>query len=291
MGLTIHYSIDAGDAYRASALALAEEMRQLALDLPFDRVDEHMSHLSPEECAGGLDRYRGKDEERFNLVLASTTSVKLTSRSSFRVCPDEVIGFFVHPAPGSELAFIGLARYPVTIEVPDSEGGHPTVVKVNRAGWQLRSFSKTQYASDPSVGSVAAFLRAHIGLITLLERIGDLPGVEVEIDDEGKYGPSRYSTDWKDALREGQEPTYQKHPGQYNPRTLAEEVGRWNEHVAAVVGAFSDLPQRNDGGVVNAPILDHPEFERLEFRGQQAAREGGVDALLKLLAAMGEGDG
>jgi hypothetical protein len=145
---------------------------------------------------------------------------------------------------------------------------------------------KTQYASDPSLGGLAAFLRAHIGLVTLLERIGDLPDVDVVITDEGKYGPSRYSTDWEQALQEGREPTYQRHPGRYDVQALAEEVGRWNEHVAAVVGTFSDVASQVSGADVDAPILDHPEFERLEFRGQTEAKRRGVDAFLRLLAKL-----
>jgi len=293
MGLTIHYTIRTRKTSAETALRRVEAMRQLALDIPFDRVDDAVTHLTPEECAGGYERYRGTDDEMFGLLLSATTYVDTDAgKSSYPADPEELIGFFVNPASGAETAFIGLARYPETIRRPEPRGGWRSrpanmILKVRRPGWQVRTFSKTQYASHPSFGGIASFLRAHIGLITLLERIGEIPGVEIVIDDEGKYGPSIHSTDWANALREGREPIYEKHPGRYDPMALAEEVGRWNEHVAAVVGAFSDSFNPGDENTLEAPILDHPEFERLEFRGQQAARAEGVDGLLQVLSALG----
>ena len=41
-------------------------------------------------------------------------------------------------------------------------------------GWHWSSFCKTQYASDPRCGGVANFLRCHISIITLLDRIAKL---------------------------------------------------------------------------------------------------------------------
>ncbi len=35
-----------------------------------------------------------------------------------------------------------------------------------------------------------------------------LPGLKVTVDDEGKYGPSTYSDDWKEAYEAGRKPTY-----------------------------------------------------------------------------------
>jgi hypothetical protein len=52
--------------------------------------------------------------------------------------------------------------------------------------WQWGSFCKTQYGSDSRCGGLANFLRCHISVVTLLERISKLPGIKVKINDEGK---------------------------------------------------------------------------------------------------------
>ncbi len=50
MGLTIHYSLTSSTRSATKAKALVEQMRQLALDLPFESVDDHVRHLGPEVC-------------------------------------------------------------------------------------------------------------------------------------------------------------------------------------------------------------------------------------------------
>ena len=51
MGLTIHYGLSSKTRSRR-AKALVERMRQLALDLPFETVDDQVRHLGP-TCASG----------------------------------------------------------------------------------------------------------------------------------------------------------------------------------------------------------------------------------------------
>ena len=48
---------------------------------------------------------------------------------------------------------------------------------------------------------------------------------------------------------------------------LANEVGEWNTMIAGFSGALSDALAGN-GVQLEAPIKDFPDFERLEFKGQ-----------------------
>ena len=56
--------------------------------------------------------------------------------------------------------------------------------------WRYSGFCKTQYASDPECGGIPNFVRCHLCVIHLLDRIGQLPTMKVEVNDEGKYGRS-----------------------------------------------------------------------------------------------------
>ena len=47
-----------------------------------------------------------------------------------------------------------------------------------------------------------------------------------------------------------------------------EEVGEWNEMIAATFGAIKEVAQANDRGA-ESPIAAFPSFEHLEFKGQQ----------------------
>lgn len=131
--------------------------------------------------------------------------------------------------------------------------------------WLGSHFCKTQYASSPECGGLANFLRCHISVVTLLERIAKLPTVKLEYDDEGKYGPSYYSDDYREAYAAKRQPTYVWHEGKYSVQALAKEVGEWNEMVAAFVGGFKDA----FGADCKVPICDFANFEQLEFHGTQ----------------------
>src|SRR5690606_14473865 len=159
-------------------------------------------------------------------------------------------------------------------------------VKTRLGGWRWSSFTKTQYASDPACGGIPNFLRCHISVVTLLDRIAELPTLKVQMDDEGRYGPSHYSDDWREAHAEGREPTYRWHEGKYVPKALAEEVGEWNGMIAAFTGAMNDLlesPGSESAG--ESPIQNFPNFEQLEFRGSQ---DGNVKPFLQVMAQLAE---
>ena len=208
--------------------------------------------------------------------------------------PLELFAFFVTPGPGCETARLGLARYPREVEVtydpaedvrffddnltfsyskwqrhlarqrrstsdrPDDDiQTRRLSTRVTR--WRWGSFCKTQYASDPKCGGPANFLRCHIGLITLLDRLAALAGLKVGVYDEGKYGRHRSRADASD-----ENSVSRWRSGNYDPRTLLAELGHWNELIAAGMGALKDV----FGSDVAGPILNYSDFERLEFKGR-----------------------
>jgi hypothetical protein len=140
-------------------------------------------------------------------------------------------------------------------------------VPTGLAGWHWRSFCKTQYASDPSCGGIPNFLRCHISVITLLDRIAKIPGVKTTVEDEGRFGSHLWCPDWREADAEGRKRVYRRHKGLYNPAALAKEVGEWNQFIAGFAGALSDA-LAGSGMTLEAPIKEFADFERLEFRGR-----------------------
>ena len=73
-------------------------------------------------------------------------------------------------------------------------------------------------------------------------------GVRVRIRDDGGYWPRR------------------------SVPTLRRKLDEMNGLVAAVAGAFKDAAEESGrGGKLTAPILEHPQFERLELAGERHA--------------------
>jgi len=313
MGLTVHYGLTSKTRSANRAKALVEKMRQLALDLPFDRVDDQVQYLGPDVCQKPLDDLR-PNEAIFSSVLDGCKHVPIPwhrkQRASVTVQPLELFSFWTVPGSGSEWASFGLARYPAEIEVDycpqDDDRFIRTVTKKGSTrwefnwkkwekwlaqnghdrwawpkdekfqekrkiktrlgnGWHFSSFCKTQYASSAECGGIPNFIRCHLSVIHLLDRIAKLPAMKVEIDDEGKYGRSYYTDDpWADKR------VYTWHDGKYDVKALVEEVGSWNEMIATTFGAMNDLLKANGSSLaLEAPISSFPNFEHLEFRGQQ----------------------
>lgn len=257
MGLTIHYDLTSRTRSPEKAKGLVEKMRQLALDLPVEEVSDIIT-LEGEQR--DVELQRGKvDEPLFWLLIQSSQHVKCpwNPNVSRNVNPTRLIAFNIFPGPGSEPANIGLCQYRKEIEWEDRK------VRTGLGGWHWSSFCKTQYASNPQCGGVANFLRCHISIITLLDRIAKLPTMTVEINDEGNYGPSNFTDD-----PSVPKPHYYLHEGKYDPKALAEEVGEWNSMIAAQFGALSDMLS-GSGMEGSSPIHDFPNFEQLEFRGAQ----------------------
>lgn len=130
-----------------------------------------------------------------------------------------------------EPLLLGLCRYPATVR----HRGRDLATQVG-AGWRLRYFCKTQYAS---LHGWEHFLRCHRTVIELLNLWRTL-GVQVRISDEGGYWPRRSVT------------------------TLRRNLDEMNGIVAAASGALKDA---GGEGSVESPIFLHPQFERLEAEG------------------------
>ena len=243
MGLTIHWSFQ-GPQKKSEATAIIEKMRQRAMDQPFESVGE-------------IVHFKGKDAQfDHDPPNSKYTWLKIQARETIWNkeqtigwdCPaQEIIGFQIYVAPGSEWMEIFLATYPKTILVADERTGNPKRLRTNLAAWSGGGFCKTQYASRPDCGGVPNFLRAHLSVCRLLDHAKEL-GILKSVSDEGDFFEKR------------------------SVPALVNEIASWNAFIAAGVGAFDELA----GGKAVAPIKEFPNFAHLEARGQDQ-----IDGLLR----------
>lgn len=245
MGLTIHWNWQ-GPKSRDEARTAIEQLRQRALDLPFEAVSEVVNlqgddatfhHCAEEDAFGWL-----KTQARHTVWNRSYTT-------GWDCMPLEIIAFEILVASGSEPMNVILATYPKTIMIEDERTGRQMRLRTDRHGWSGRGFTKTQYASDPQCGGIPNFLRAHLSVCRMLEHATDI-GLIVEVSDESQF--------------------YEKRDIQ----SLVETVGQWNQQIAAFVGVMMDISGRS----VEGPIRSYPNFEHLEAKGQNQ-----VEALLRML--------
>ena len=243
MGLTIHWSFQ-GPQKKSEATAIIDKLRERAMDLPFESV-------------GDVVRFKGKDAQFDNDPPDSPyTWLKLQAGETIwsedgRIgwdCPaQEIVGFQIDVAPGSEWMEIYLATYPKTILIEDERTRRPKRLRTNHSAWSGSGFCKTQYASRPDCGGVPNFLRAHLSVCRLLDHAKEL-GVLKEVSDEGHFFENR------------------------DIPALVSTVADWNAFIAAGAGAIDELV----GGKAVAPIKDYPDFEHLEAQGKDQ-----IDGLLR----------
>ena len=134
--------------------------------------------------------------------------------------------------------------------------------------WRYSTFCKTQYASRPGVRRHPQLHQCHLCVIHLLDRIGQLPTMKVEINDEGKYGRSYYTDDpWAEKR------VYTWHDGKYDVKALVQEVGEWNEMIAATFGAMNDMLKAS-GSELSLGIADFcvPGFRASGIQGPAEPR-------------------
>jgi len=259
MGLTIHYQLAAtGD--ETHARKLVQQLRQAALDLPFQHVGE-IVEFQGDEC--DWKQRPDDDPYRWLLVQAGTHIALPVSPSEKRqgvtrqldVRPSNIIAFETEPGDGCEQANFGLCRLP-------SEVSHPQFGKVQTKlkGWSWRSFCKTHYASDPRCGGLPNFLRCHLGVVALLDEAQTL-GILGEVRDEGDFWETR------------------------SLERLTKEIGEQSAMLAGFLGALKDAMGQAPGGAdtVEAPIAGYPNFEHLEAEGQRLLPEQ-LKMMLKALA-------
>ena len=260
MGLTIHYSFKAqGDEARARTLMQA--LHQAAQDLPFKELGE-LVELSGDQC--DYNR-RGRDDPLRWLLIQAEQGVEIVSRRRARggpshrawqnVPPIRLIAFTAWPGEGCEESNFGLGQYPAV--VASAEGP----LQTNLSGWHWSSFCKTQYASNPNCGGVPHFLQCHLTVIALLDQARNLGCLE-RVSDEGGFWEKR------------------------NLPALVQEIGSWNEMIAAFGGKLKDLL---GGGQleVRSAITHYPNFEQLEAAGESQLPSG-YEQLARLIGRVGQ---
>ena len=227
--------------------------------------------------------------------------------ASVTVQPLEIFSFSTIPGPGSEWASFGLARYPAEIEVTYCPRTTTVSSRRSRKGcstsWQFdwkrwerwlerNGHNRWEFPEDEKfqekrkiktrLGSgwrystsarlsmransgIPNFVRCHLCVIHLLDRIAALPTMKVEIDDEGKYGRSYYTDDpW------AEERVYTWHDGKYDVKALVRRSGRMEHDDRRHVRAINDMLTANGSSAeLVSPITAYPDFEHLEFKGQQ----------------------
>ncbi len=229
MGLTIHYRLRSGACTPAAARQLVEQLRQRALDLPFQQVGP-LVELTGDAC--NFDKRPRDDPHRWRLIQARESVVR--GPYHYDVRPRHVIAFETQPGDGCEQANFGLCRYPAVIII--QHGTTPSMrLNTGLSGWCWGSFCKTQYASNPDCGGVANFVRCHLSVVRMLDRAREL-GILAEVVDEGDYWQKR------------------------DVAALASQVGDWNEVIAAQLGQLKDLV----GDGVEGEIAKFPDFDRLQ---------------------------
>ena len=159
-----------------------------------------------------------------------------------RVRPLRLIAFTAWPGEGCESSNFGLCQFPAVLQ---TEGGP---LKTKLSAWRGGFFCKTQYASDPKCGGVANFLLCHLSVIAMLDKAKQFGCLE-EVNDEGDFWQKR------------------------DLKALVQEIGSWNEMIAALGGRLKDL--LGDGPLgVEAPITQYANFEQLELAGQDKLPPG-----------------
>ena len=213
MGLTIGYKLYTRRRLSSARVKqIIQPLRAVAQELGFEIVGE----LRPTDPTG------------FRFLYAPRKAKTISEL----VPPAEGWVFSAVPGEGSESIEVGLCRYP------------------GLAGWRLRGWCKTQYASHHGWEH---FRDCHHRAVDLL-RACQRAGLTVQVQDEGRYWGTR--DDW----------------------FLCRKIREYDQMMAALGGALKDAFGNEQPA---APIYSHPQFERLEAEG--AARHR--DRLPALVAA------
>jgi len=258
MGLTIHYSLKARGS-EAQARKLVTALHQAAQDLPFKELGP-VVELSGDQC--NPDGHPQEDPLRWLLIQAAQSveykppgrSANQGYRSWFDVPPRRLIAFHAWPGDGCEGSNFGLCQYPAVLET------HRGPIKTGLTGMTWASFCKTQYASNPKCGGVPHFLQCHLTVVAMLDKAKEL-GFLDRVSDEGGFWEKR------------------------DVPALVQEIGSWNEMIAALGGKLKDLLGDGPLGLQSA-IEKYPNFERLEAAGE-GKLPSGYEKLAQLIGRVG----
>lgn len=246
MPLGIHYKW-VHEADRAQARELVRAMHAVALSLPFEHVGEVREEEWSPVPGGNLDpdrkpgtppseaeweRLRRRDLGNFGVTHDSHLSI---------LFPLWTCGFTIH-ANSCKAFGIGMGEHELetTVEYEDE----PWVTFPTGLGGKNAwcHWVETVYASLPQNGGWDNFVRQHMTILNLLERIEQL-GISVAVRDDGRY----WETANLDVLREELE---------RDLRITAYACS----YMRAFIGDDPEAAEQN-------PILLHPDFERLAEEG------------------------
>lgn len=154
------------------------------------------------------------------------------------------------PEDGTESPLFAIGEMPrtvtITVENPFTrDRNYRFPFRPGESKWRGKGWAKTTYAALPEAGGIPNFLSAHLAIIRMLDIAAEL-GFAVHVEDEGDYWVHR-DVD----------------------RLVAEQAADF-ENLAAFAGAFADAASAASESV-DAPILSHPLFERLEQAGMGKA--------------------
>ncbi|MCA8912710.1 MAG: hypothetical protein KDB82_13480 [Planctomycetes bacterium] len=230
MGLTIHWQWKT-DYSREQARELTNKLYEYAATLGFQHCFEPVEidwSRPPADSDEAFLRMRSHWTTHHEIETGDGTP---TSAGDL-LEPAWSICFFATD-PGAEPVFIGFGEYPETWKFRDE------ILPSGATGLSWMNWCKTQYASMPQEGGEPNFMAAHMRIVKLLDEVVRL-GIPVEVIDEGEYWETR------------------------DEDQLLAKLRQYNGLIAAFTGHLKD---RLGDEAVQAPIRDHPEFERLEAAG------------------------
>jgi hypothetical protein len=237
MGLSLCYEFRC-QAPAAQARQVVRHLHHLAIEHGFAEVSD-VNELR-EDGSGPPDA----ETTRWLSIFGSQYGQKTMADGQdvwVPIPPRHVVAFSILPADGAETAQIGLAAHPAVVEYDHK--GTKLFIETGLAGiYSWAQCCKTQYAGLKQHGGLPNFLKAHRGLVDLLDQAA-ATGMSVEVKDDSGYWEHR------------------------DDARLADALERWNGLVAAFAGQMKDhLGTDNETGV-QGPILTAPDFEHLEAKG------------------------
>jgi hypothetical protein len=258
MGLTLAYELRLpGEMPEHAVLDVVRRLRDHADTLGFAHVSP-IFHVSPGEeilvhpplVRPGENYFRSRVSlpaillEKDGEDRADEESIDRYRDADYRAV-DTALGFTVDPGDGCELAPFGF-RAPLRPEAtPGEPAGRPP------SDWYWGSWCKTQYASTVSDEH---FVRCHTLLVALLDSMPKL-GIRLTVSDDGDYWETREVPRLLTALR------------------------RHNVIMAMMARTLRDtLPPETP---IEAPILEHPQFDALASWRPGDADPASIDELVE----------
>jgi hypothetical protein len=251
MGLTISWRIGTDDDITA-ALGKLTALRELAGKLPFKELSgveffdakDVKKHLANKDSdwrwtmghAGRFIDYAMHYQYPgggYKPKLLTDEEREQGHNYSMMQLPTRVMGFRFWPGEGCQSACMVLCQYPKTFLISTQSEWNQLAARLrtpSKFRWSGKAFCKTVYSAEP--------VKCHLLVIALLDAAVKV-GLDVVVNDEGDYWTKR------------------------DVNALARELDDDRSSLAALVGALKDTV----GGNFVAPIMQCPDFERLEAKG------------------------